>query len=84
MTDQHRDPEPTPSQVQQSRLVEESLREAIDLLRQNVPPECLDTGLGMVVARYAIDSKGPDAAEQWLRGLADLVHGICGEARRTH
>ena len=61
MSDETRETEPTPLQIQQARLVEESIRDAIVIfVREGIPPACIATGLKMATIRFAIaERRGP-------------------------
>jgi len=59
MNDETREPQPTPLQIQQTRLVEESIRDAISIfVGVGIPPACIATGLKMATIRFATAERG--------------------------
>lgn len=69
--------EPTPEQIEQTRRVERSLCNELNLLaREGIPPACLLTGLGVVIADLITTQKGPDAVAPWFQAQGLMIEKL--------
>ena len=71
------DIEPTPEQVEQTKRVEQALRNELNLLaREGIPVACILTGLGVTIADLITSQASPDAVAPWFRAQAELVESL--------
>lgn len=68
---------PTAEQIAQTKRVELALCNELNLLgREGIPPACILTGLGVVIADLITTQKGPDAVAPWFQAQAVMIEKL--------